>query len=485
MCLVPFWRTRGRAKSAGRQAVANVVEEGGGGGGPGRVEQSLFPAGHKPQKFKLGDVLRWTDDFSAHRLLGIGGLGAVYKACLPDGVRVAVKREKPQSPRNSAQFMAEVELLSNVHHQNLVKLLGYCNEAGERILVHEYMAKGTLRHNLSRKREPPLDWLQRLNIAIGAAGGITYLHAHVHPPIIHHDIKSSNILLNENLVAKVADFALCTSATVGAEATEASVWGTPGYMDPHANGEVSEKLDVYSFGVVLLEIVTAKSPTWRGKHIITEMKRYRDEGRTMALVDPRLRGRYEPQAMEEYVELALRCTDGSGTRPAMIKVWSTLEKIRNSVLKHGSMDDTTSGSHCSPSFAMDTGGPPHEVSLQASPQWMAWASQATSTNRTLLPARRLSATDFSCTQEQGSSQSTSPCMPGGGYSVRPTECGASANGSRESLHMNASAEADGYGGCAVLQTRIAEAGEDLEDTRYDEHELSITVIEMLTEVVAR
>ncbi|GBG86506.1 hypothetical protein CBR_g41499 [Chara braunii] len=476
MCLLALLRSLCRAKKKPESTVSHTVTSGneslgkdvaavatpdlhahfGGGGNNELLSPSSISSG--PQKFKLAELSQWTDNFSKQRLLGVGGFGKVFEAHMPGGRKGAVKRAKRQSEQGNAQFLAEVELLSQVHHKNLVKLLGYCNEAGEKILVYEYMAKGTLRRNLSRKRERPLDWVERLNIAIGSAAGITYLHTHVHPPIIHRDIKSSNILLDDNYVAKVADFGLCRPATTEGSRATISVRGTVGYMDPDfcVSSEVSEKSDVYSFGVVLLEIVTAKSPTWKGQHIINEMKSCCANKRVCDLIDPTLTGKYPRQAMDEYIELALRCTDSSRRRPSMTIVWSTLEMIRDSALSTPSEEEMMDDAQSSGSVSGRASSRPMDGS---SPFLMRWPSQATSVHRASSMGRRSSTISSGLSMEACST----------GASPETKECaGETPLRKRERARMTLAVETDG-----------------VDDDGCEEPHSPTTLIQMLTEVSAR
>ncbi|CAD5189529.1 unnamed protein product [Musa acuminata subsp. malaccensis] len=222
-------------------------------------------------------LLKVTDNFSEAHKIGSGSFGAVYRATLPGGCDVAIKRaEVPaaaatsMSRRNEQQrlrdaeqreraFSSELALLSRINHKNLVRLLGFCRERGERVLVYEHMANGTLHDNLHRKPiappSPLSSWPARLRLALDAARGIEYLHAYAVPAIIHRDIKSSNILLDEEWTAKVADFGLSVTSPDDEGSVAA---GTVGYMDPeyYRLRRLTEKSDVYSFGVVLLELVT-------------------------------------------------------------------------------------------------------------------------------------------------------------------------------------------------------------------------------------
>ncbi|KAI7748743.1 hypothetical protein M8C21_020211, partial [Ambrosia artemisiifolia] len=158
--------------------------------------------------FSYDELKKSTNNFSETNLIGSGGYGNVYKGVIPSGPIVAIKKAEKGSMQGGFEFKTEIELLSRVHHKNLVGLVGFCFEKKEQMLVYEFMSKGTLRESLSGKSEIHLDWKRRLRVALGCARGLAYLHELADPPIIHRDIKSTNILLDENLTAKVADFGL-------------------------------------------------------------------------------------------------------------------------------------------------------------------------------------------------------------------------------------------------------------------------------------
>ncbi|KAF0925352.1 hypothetical protein E2562_016610 [Oryza meyeriana var. granulata] len=228
--------------------------------------------------FTYEEMAAATNNFDLSAQVGQGGYGIVYKGILADGTVAAIKRAHEDSLQGSREFCTEIELLSRLHHRNLVTLVGYCDEENEQMLVYEFMPNGTLRDLLSAKSKRPLSFGLRLHIALGTSKGILYLHTEADPPIFHRDVKASNILLDSKYVAKVADFGLSRLAPVpdvqGDVPAHVStvVKGTPGYLDPEyfLTHKLTDKSDVYSLGVVFLEMLTAMKPIEHGKNIVRE-----------------------------------------------------------------------------------------------------------------------------------------------------------------------------------------------------------------------
>lgn len=309
--------------------------------------------------FSFQELKMATNNFSRHNEIGSGGYGKVYKGILPvHGQMVAVKRAKKESNQGGREFKTELELLSRVHHKNLVGLIGFCFEEGsEQMLVYEYMPNGSLRDNLSGKTGIRLDWRKRCCIALGSARGLAYLHDHADPPIIHRDVKSTNILLDENMTAKVADFGLskhfADTGNKGHVSTQ--VKGTMGYLDPeyYMSQQLTQKSDVYSFGVVLMEILASRQPlVERGKYLVQEVKTAMDTDGINAVrrrvLDPILRDfQISETALESFVSLSLRCVEDSAVnRPKMSDVVKELELIVESL--GGPYDATTEAERESP-----------------------------------------------------------------------------------------------------------------------------------------
>ncbi|XP_057839941.2 LEAF RUST 10 DISEASE-RESISTANCE LOCUS RECEPTOR-LIKE PROTEIN KINASE-like 1.2 [Cryptomeria japonica] len=248
--------------------------------------------------FPYQELQQATNFFDENNLLGGGGFGVVYLGNLVDGRSVAVKRLYQESSRTLEQFMNEVQILSSLCHPNLVRLYGCtCLQSPMLLLVYEFVPNGTLSDHLhgSRRTLTGLPWATRLNIAIETAQALAYLHS-IHPPIIHRDVKSSNILLDEHFRAKVADFGLSRLVPVNVSHITTSPQGTAGYVDPvyHECFQLTEKSDVYSLGVVLVEIISAKVAVdiMRNRNEISLAKMATDKirrGVLDELVDPDLK----------------------------------------------------------------------------------------------------------------------------------------------------------------------------------------------------
>uniref|UniRef100_J3MWR7 Protein kinase domain-containing protein n=1 Tax=Oryza brachyantha TaxID=4533 RepID=J3MWR7_ORYBR len=277
------------------------------------------------RRFTYRELEKLTSKFQ--QFIGQGGFGLVYYGCLEDGTEVAVKMRSESSSHGLDEFFAEVQSLTKVHHRNLVSLVGYCREKDHLALVYEYMAGGSLYDHLRGNNHvgETLNWRTRVRIVVEAAQGLDYLHKGCSLPIIHRDVKTQNILLSQNLQAKIADFGLCKTFLSDTQ-THISVTpaGSAGYMDPeyYHNGRLTESSDVYSFGVVLLEIVTGESPMLPGQgHIIQRVKKKIAAGNINLVADARLDGVYDVSSMWKVVDIALSCiADIGAERPTMATV---------------------------------------------------------------------------------------------------------------------------------------------------------------------
>jgi len=256
----------------------------------------------------------------------------VYYGRLEDDSEVAVKMRSESSTHGLDEFLAEVHSLTKVHHRNLVYLVGYCWEKDHLALVYEYMSQGNLGEHLrGKKGDETLDWVTRVQVVLDAAQGLDYLHKGCSLPMIHRDVKTSNILLGQNMRAKLADFGL--SKTYLSETQthmSTNVAGSLGYFDPeyYHTGRLTESSDVYSFGVVLLEIATGEPPISPGHgHIVQRVKQKMDTGNITSLVDVRLGGAYDVTSMWKVVDTAMACTvDTSVQRPTMVAVVAQLKE---------------------------------------------------------------------------------------------------------------------------------------------------------------
>lgn len=284
--------------------------------------------------FSFDELKKCTNGFSHANEIGNGGYGKVYRGMLSNGQYVAVKRAHQEALHRGLEFKNEIELLSRFHHRNLVSLVGFCFDQDEQMLVYEYIPNGSLKDSLSGQSGIHLDWKRRLRIALGSAKGLSYLHELANPPIVHRDVKSSNILLDDQLNAKVSDFGL--SKPLGDDKKRhvtTQVKGTMGYLDPeyYMTQQLTEKSDVYSFGVLLLEIITGKKPIERGRYVVREVKLAVDKTKDLyglhELLDPAL-GLGTILGLENFVDLALHCVEELGEdRPTMGDVVKELENI--------------------------------------------------------------------------------------------------------------------------------------------------------------
>ncbi|KAJ7963109.1 protein kinase family protein [Quillaja saponaria] len=287
----------------------------------------------KGQSFKYSEIVKITDNFSS--LVGEGGFGKVYQGTLKDDFQVAVKLLSSSSRQGSQEFQNEVKSMLRVHHKNLLSLIGYCNEGDNMALLYEYMENGTLEQHLSFDCNNVLTWIRRLKVAIDAARGLDYLHNGCKPSIIHRDIKTSNILLDKNLQAKISDFGL--SKALEAESCTHVLTdpkGTFGYLDPqyYKTKKLNRESDIYSFGVVLLEMITGRSAIIRDQepapiHIIQWVTPNFGRMDIGSIVDPRIQGSYNISSAGKAIEIAMACVHSAASqRPNASLVYSELKE---------------------------------------------------------------------------------------------------------------------------------------------------------------
>ncbi|KAK4749378.1 hypothetical protein SAY87_026827 [Trapa incisa] len=291
------------------------------------------------RKLTFADLLEATNGFDDDSLIGSGGFGDVYRAHLKDGSVVAIKKLTHVSGQGDREFMAEMETIGKIKYRNLVSLLGYCKVKEERLLVYEYMKYGSLEDVLHNKKAAgvKLDWPARRKIAVGAAKGLSFLHHSCDPHIIHRDMKSSNVLLDENLEARVSDFGMARPmSTMDTHLSVSTLAGTPGYVPPeyYQSFRCSTRGDVYSYGVVLLELLTGRRPTnsadFGDNNLVGWVKQH---------ANLRIRDVFDPTLLREdpgleiellqHLKVACACLDDRPfKRPTMIQVLAMFKEIQ-------------------------------------------------------------------------------------------------------------------------------------------------------------
>ncbi|NP_001145791.1 putative protein kinase superfamily protein [Zea mays] len=308
----------------------------------------LIKVAFQLRKFAFNDLKCATRNFRPESLLGEGGFGCVFKGWIEEngtapvkpgtGLTVAVKTLNHDGLQGHKEWVAEVDFLGNLHHPNLVKLIGYCVEDDQRLLVYEFMPRGSLDNHLFR-RSLPLPWAIRMKVALGAAKGLAFLHEEAESPVIYRDFKTSNILLDAEYNAKLSDFGLAKDGPVG-DKTHVStrVMGTYGYAAPEyvMTGHLTSKSDVYSFGVVLLEMMSGRRSMDKnrpnGEHNLVEWARplLGERQRFYKLVDPRLEGNFSVKGAQKAAQLARACLSRDPkARPLMSQVVEVLRPLQN------------------------------------------------------------------------------------------------------------------------------------------------------------
>uniref|UniRef100_A0A0D9WB00 non-specific serine/threonine protein kinase n=1 Tax=Leersia perrieri TaxID=77586 RepID=A0A0D9WB00_9ORYZ len=285
----------------------------------------------------IEDILKSTNNFDQSYIVGCGGFGLVYKSTLPDGRRVAIKRLSGDYSQIEREFQAEVETLSRAQHDNLVLLEGYCKIGNDRLLIYSYMENGSLDYWLHERADGGalLDWQKRLRIAQGSARGLAYLHLSCEPHILHRDIKSSNILLDENFEAHLADFGLARLICAYETHVTTDVVGTLGYIPPEYGQSpvATYKGDVYSFGIVLLELLTGRRPVDMcrpkgSRDVVSWVLQMKKEDRETEVFDPSIHDKENESQLIRVLEVALLCvTAAPKSRPTSQQLVEWLDHI--------------------------------------------------------------------------------------------------------------------------------------------------------------
>ncbi|KAI4338398.1 hypothetical protein MLD38_023462 [Melastoma candidum] len=285
--------------------------------------------------YTLREVEEATSRFSPDNVIGDGSYGIVYSGVLADGTKVAVKNLLNNRGEAEKEFKVEVEAIGRVRHKNLVRLLGYCVEGAYRMLVYEYVDNGNLDQWLHGDvgDVSPLSWNIRINIILGTAKGLAYLHEGLEPKVVHRDVKSSNILLDRQWNPKVSDFGLAKLLCSETSYVSTRIMGTFGYVAPEyaCTGMLNEKSDVYSFGILVMEIITGRNPVDYSRpegevNLVDWLKTMVADRKAEEVVDPKLPETPTPKALKRILLVALRCVDPEGSkRPKMGHVVHMLE----------------------------------------------------------------------------------------------------------------------------------------------------------------
>lgn len=340
--------SKGDDKSVDAPYSGSANGTGGGGQGNARSSEPANRGGQAPRlqpiavpALTVDELREATDNFGPKALIGEGSYGRVYFASLRIGQAAIKKLDLNSQP--DQEFLAQVSMVSRLKHENVVELIGYCVDGPLRVLAFEFATMGSL-HDILHGRKgvkgaqpgPVLDWAQRVKIAVGAAKGLEYLHEKVQPPLIHRDIKSSNVLLFDDYTAKIADFNLSNQAPdTAARLHSTRVLGTFGYHAPEyaMTGQLTQKSDVYSFGVVLLELLTGRKPVDhtmpRGQQsLVTWATPRLSEDKVKQCVDPKLKGDYPPKSVAKMAAVAALCVQYEADfRPNMSIVVKALQPL--------------------------------------------------------------------------------------------------------------------------------------------------------------
>jgi serine/threonine protein kinase len=292
--------------------------------------------------FSVEELEKATNNYDKSRVLGQGGYGTVYKGVLPNNKVVAIKKSKISDQRQIEQFINEVIVLTQINHRNVVKLLGCCLETEVPLLVYEFITNGTLSDHIHNKSlASSLSWEKRLKIATETAGALAYLHFSTSMPIIHRDVKTSNILLDDNYMAKVSDFGASRLVPLDKKQLTTLVQGTFGYLDPEYfyTNQLTEKSDVYSFGVVLAELLTGNEALSfnrpeSDRNLALYFVSAIEEDRLLQILEDNIVNEGNIQELKEVANLAKKCLSIRGEdRPTMKEVAMELEGL-SIMVKH-------------------------------------------------------------------------------------------------------------------------------------------------------
>ncbi|XP_047320467.1 probable receptor-like protein kinase At5g38990 [Impatiens glandulifera] len=297
-------------------------------------------------RFLFAEILSATKNFDKKLEIGHGGFGRVYKGVINvinDKAKmiVAIKRLDSKSKQGEKEFISEIETLSKLRHKHIVSLIGYCSYGSEMILVYEYIERGTLADYLHKNKRdsralPLLTWKERLNICLGAARGLDYLHNNNVQEVIHRDVKSGNILVDLNWMAKIADFGICKVESTSHTHTSTEVKGTIGYIDPMYSSTkmLTKKSDVYSFGVVLWEalcgrpVLDNKIDDEQQHSLVLWVQRCYKNKTVHKIIDSSLMGQISTDSLQLYIDLAIACLHEEGNRrPTMAKIKEDLKYL--------------------------------------------------------------------------------------------------------------------------------------------------------------
>ncbi|KAJ4815992.1 Leucine-rich repeat transmembrane protein kinase [Rhynchospora pubera] len=293
-----------------------------------------IPGVNRIKIFSYNELRKATDGFSISNKIGEGGFGSVYKGKIKDGTTVAVKVLSSESRQGVREFLTELTVISDIEHENLVRLHGCCVEGINRILVYPYMENNSLAQTLLGRNPDNLEfnWQTRVKLCIGVARGLAFLHDEIRPPIIHRDIKASNILLDKNLTPKISDFGLAKLLPPNTTHVSTRVAGTIGYLAPEyaIRGQVTRKSDIYSFGVLLLEIVSGRCNTntrlpYEDQFLLERTWALYEQENLEKIIDAFLGDDLDVEEATRFLKVALLCTqDATRLRPSMSTVLKLL-----------------------------------------------------------------------------------------------------------------------------------------------------------------